>query len=121
VTEEDIHAFVRASIGSVYALELLLLLQRRRDEALPAAELVRELRSSPTAVNEALSRLMAAGLVSEKPAGHYVYAPASAEREQMVAAVDRTYAVKPMTLVKAIMSAPNEKLRMFSDAFKLKE
>jgi hypothetical protein len=39
----------------------------------------------------------------------------------VVADIERTYAVKPITLVKAIMSAPNQKLRMFSDAFRIKE
>jgi hypothetical protein len=31
------------------------------------------------------------------------------------------YTNKPISVIKAIVSAPTEKLRLFSDAFKLKE
>jgi hypothetical protein len=35
--------------------------------------------------------------------------------------LQETYAARPMAVVKAIMTAPNEKLRVFSDAFRLKD
>jgi hypothetical protein len=121
VTEKDVLTFVQNWISSVYSLELLLLMRRERGKAMQPADLVRELRSSPMAVAQALQELKAAGLISESPGGSCTYAPASAEHERVVADIERTYAVKPITLVKAIMSAPNQKLRMFSDAFRIKE
>ena len=34
--------------------------------------------------------------------------------------LEKTYATKPMTVIKAIVNAPTDKLRAFSDAFKFK-
>jgi hypothetical protein len=121
VGEEEVVAFIRAHIGSLYALELLLLVKRDRDNSWRSDQLVRELRSSPTAVAEALSRLLKAGLVTENSSGHYTYEPASPEQERLADEIERLYAGRPISVVKAIVAAPDEKLRVFSDAFKLKE
>lgn len=121
MNEAELIDFVRARIGSVYTLELLLLMKRDPARAWQANDLVRELRSSRTAVAEALGRLSEAGLISGKPDGHYVYAPANAERQQMADAIEKSYASTPFAVMKAIIGAPEQKLRAFSDAFKLKE
>ncbi len=121
VGEEEVVAFIRAHIGSLYALELLLLIKRARGKTWQAGELVRELRSSRTAVAEALNRLLRAGLVAENPSGGYTYAPATAERERLADAIEQAYTSRPISVVRAIVAAPDEQLRVFSDAFKLKE
>ena len=120
VAEEEVYAFVRQSIGSVWTLELLLLLQRNNARVWQADELVRELRSSQTIVDEGLARLRAAGLLSESDGG-YIYRPASPDLQRLADDLQRIYAAKPISVVKAIMTAPNDKLRIFSDAFKLKD
>jgi hypothetical protein len=121
VTDEDIFAFVRASVRSVWALELLLLLRREPTRAWHPEELVRELRSSHAIVAEELSGLQRAGLAGQDNDGRFGYTPLSPRLDDLVTGVQRIYAAKPMAVVKAIMAAPNEKLRIFSDAFKLKE
>jgi hypothetical protein len=108
-------------LGSVYALELFLLMKRVRDRSWNAAELVRELRSSGTAVTEALNRLAGVGFVVENPAGNYTFTPKSPELERLAAEIEMIYTNKPISVIKAIVAAPTEKLRLFSDAFKLKE
>ena len=120
MTEEDVYTFIRDSIGSVWALELLILIQRHNERLWHAEELVRELRSSETIVAEALARLSAAGLVVQT-GDSYLYRPATAHLKHMVEELQKTYAAKPVTVIKAIMAAPNDKLRIFSDAFKLKD
>jgi hypothetical protein len=120
VTEEDVYHFIRDSIGSVWALELLLLLRRSNERLWEPADLVLELRSSDTIVAEALARLTASGLVAETD-GRYEYRPASGMLSGLVEELQRIYATKPVTVIKAIMAAPNEKLRIFSDAFRLKD
>jgi hypothetical protein len=120
VSEEDVYHFIRDSIGSVWALELLLLLRRSNETLWLPDELVRELRSSDTVVAEALGRLAASGLVAETD-GRFAYRPASGSLSAMVEELQRIYATKPVTVIKAIMAAPNEKLRIFSDAFRLKD
>jgi hypothetical protein len=121
VTDDDILAFVRKSIKSVWALELLLLLRREQSRAWAHQELVRELRSSDAIIVEAAASLRAAGFVAAEPGEVYRYAPASAELDHIAAQIEATHAAKPLALAKAIMSAPNDKLRIFADAFKLKD
>ena len=70
MSEEEVIGFIRTYVGSVYTLELLLLLKRNPQKAYwETGDLVRELRSSGTAVADALQRMIAAGLVSEHPPG----------------------------------------------------
>jgi hypothetical protein len=121
LTEAEILDFIRAQIGSVYTLELLILLKRSHGRAWRQDELIRELRSSPTAVADGLARLTRVGLVNEGAESGYAFAPASPELGELAAAVEELYTIRPITVVKAIMSAPVDKLRAFSDAFKLKE
>jgi hypothetical protein len=120
VTDEDIFAFVRVSVRSVWALELLLLLRRDPARAWHPDDLVRELRGSPAIVQDELAALRGAGLVAAAE-GRYRYEPASSVQDHLAAALQETYAARPMAVMKAIMTAPNEKLRIFSDAFKLKD
>jgi hypothetical protein len=120
VTDDEIYLFIQQSIGSVWALEVLLLLRRTAPRTWAEGELVRELRSSDTIVHEALARFSTLGLVVET-GGQHEYRPATAELATLVDEIARIYAARPVSVVKAIMSAPNEKLRIFSDAFRLKD
>ena len=121
MSEEEVIGFIREHIGSVYTLELLLLVKRDRHKSWTIGDLVRELRSSDTAVAEALGRMNLAGLVSQNPEGRYVFAPISVRHEQLAAEIEKAYNSTPMSVVKAIIALPEEKLRAFSAAFKLKE
>jgi len=93
------------NLGSVYAVELLLLIHRVREKGWQAFELVRDLRSNGTAVVEALNRLIEADFVSEDPRGRYVFDPISSEHEIFVAEIEKIYASKPISVAKAIMVA----------------
>jgi hypothetical protein len=121
VIEEEVISFIRMHLGSVYALELFLMMKRVREKSWSVDELVRELRSSGTAVTDALNRLVGVGFVVENPPGNYAFAPKSPELERLAAKIEMIYTNKPISVIKAIVAAPTEKLRLFSDAFKLKE
>jgi hypothetical protein len=121
VTEDELLKFVQNSIKSVWALEMLLLFRRERQRAWNAGNLVRELRSSDSAVAEALVALHGAGFIAATPEGPYRYQAASPELDEIAVRIEKLYAERPLAMAKAIMSAPNEKLRIFSDAFKLKD
>ena len=121
VNEEELLALVRTHIVSVHSLELLLLVKRQRDRSWQTAELVRELRRSSLAVAQSLASLRAAGLVREIADGRISFAPISPQHDRLAAEIEKIYAATPLTLLKAIVAAPDEKLRIFSDAFKLKE
>jgi hypothetical protein len=83
--------------------------------------MIRELRSSPVVIAEALASLTGAGLVVEEQGTRYRYGAASATLDQLVSELEQVYAAKPTTVIKAIVASPTEKLRAFSDAFKFKD
>lgn len=117
---DGVGQFVRSTVRSVWALELLLFM-RRRATAWSVDDLARELRSNRTIVVEALADFDRAGLVREEGAGAYRYAPATPELANLVQDLERVYAERPIALVKEIVSAPNSKIQSFADAFRLKK
>ena len=121
MTEEEVLAFVHSELGSVWALELLIFLKGNPDRNFRLEELVLQLRSSSLAVAQALARLRDNGFADETPGGTYRFAPRSPRHVDMAAAIERISFEKPMTLIKAIAEIPNEKLRNFSDAFKIRD
>jgi biotin operon repressor len=118
-TEDDTVAFVRAAINSVCALELLILLRRERLRSFRPNQLVRELRSSQLAVAQALDHLTKSGLIEEVPEAGYRYQQVSAKLDAICERLESDYARKPVKIIRAILEAPDEKLRTFADAFRL--
>lgn len=121
MNEDEVLAFVHTDIGSVWAVELLIFLMGHPERAWEIKDLVLALRSSSMAVAQAMTRLRAAGFISEKSPGTYRFEPRSSRHLEMAAAIQKLSAQKPMTLAKAIAEIPNEKLRNFSDAFKFRD
>lgn len=119
--EEDVIGFVSATIKSIWALELLLLMRATRQQAWSAEDLVRELRASMLVVHEALTQLSQAGLLADDAAGLLYYRPASPQLASFVDDTESLYRAKPLAVINAIASAPNDKLRIFADAFRLKD
>jgi hypothetical protein len=121
ISDETVLDFVAAVFKSVWALELLLALKRDPTRAWRAADIIRELRSSQTVATEALHNLVAAGLVTADDNGNYRYRAGSPVIDEIVAALEKLYAVKPTAVIERIVSSPNTKLQILSDAFRIKE
>jgi hypothetical protein len=102
VTEDDLLAFVAGTLGSIWALELLTLLKRDPARGWDPATLVQELRSSSIVIDEALERLHGAGLVAKDSSGLHRYRAASPHLDAMVRELEKVYAEKPMTVIRAI-------------------
>lgn len=119
VISDDLLSFIRASIRSTWALELLLLMRKQAPRASTPEELTLALRATPTLVGACLNQLQKAGLVvREESGGAWRYAPAAPALDQIVAELEATYAEKPVTIVNAIMAAPTDQLKSFADAFR---
>ncbi|HVY88860.1 MAG TPA: hypothetical protein VG942_08325 [Hyphomonadaceae bacterium] len=112
-------AFVRTSIPSIWALELVLLLRRAAPGYLTPEEIVQLLRATPNLIERLLERLAKAGLVVRNQDGAYRFECASPELEQLCDALATAADERPIALRDAIISAPNEKLRDLADAFRL--
>lgn len=122
ISEETALAFAGSTIKSVWALELLFLLHQDGERSWSPDELIRELRSSSVVVSDALASLQRAKLVRQIEDGRYCYGANPAESSgQMVDELKKIYAVRPVAVVRAIATAPNDKLRLLSDAFRFKE
>lgn len=120
MVEKEILSFVQAAMRSVWSLELLLFLRRNRQRSWQDGELIRELRGSEMIVSRAIQDVRLVGLAARDENGT-VYLPLSPALENMADEIEKLYAAKPMTVIDAIVKAPDEKLRLFSDAFKLKD
>jgi hypothetical protein len=121
VKDTEVLNFVRTSIGSVWALEMLLVVGGRPERAWRLDELVRELRSSPAAIAGAVRLLENAGLVASVGDNLCRYQPASPELDYIGELVRKVYAAKPARVVTAIFESPKDKLHAFAEAFKFKD
>jgi hypothetical protein len=117
--DSDLAEFAEHSFGSVWALELLLLLRRDAPRRWSNEELVQELRSSDAVVGQSVERLMVAGLVLAEDDGAVRYAPASDHQHALVVRLEEEYGKRPAAIRRLILQGP-EKLRHFSEAFRLK-
>jgi DNA-binding IclR family transcriptional regulator len=118
--EDAVLAFVRDTIRSVWSLELLLLLQRDVARSWQIPELVAALHANTQVVTESLAALGSAGLVRMSEQGLYHYGPTTSRLADNVAELVALYGRKPVTVVRAILSAPNTKIRTFADAFRFR-
>jgi hypothetical protein len=121
VNDPDLEAFVRGSIRSVWALELMLLLRGAPGRAWTEAELVRELRGSPTIAAEALDGLQAGGLVARLEDGRVSYAPIAPALGALADRLAAAYRERPGRVIRAIAGTPSDRLQSFADAFRFRE
>lgn len=96
-------SFVRASLPSIWALEILLLLRSRAGEHVSNDFIVREMRATPSLVSEALSRLASAGLVQRLENDDAYFAPSSPELAVMCAELDAVNRERPVALRNVIL------------------
>jgi hypothetical protein len=102
----------------MWALELLLLLQRDQDRVWTAAALVRELRASTGLVDDNLSRFGRHGLVLESEQG-WRFQPASPRLALLVASLGDLYRQRPMHVMSLI--ARTDALQSLADAFRIRK
>lgn len=102
VPEERLASFIRATFGSVWTLDALLLLAEDEARAWSAPDLVEAMRASDLIVDQALEQLVAAGLVVIEREGRARYAPVSATLAEQVDRTRMLYATSPDRVRRAI-------------------
>ncbi|HTV30323.1 MAG TPA: hypothetical protein VMF32_21415, partial [Xanthobacteraceae bacterium] len=78
-------------------------------------------RASPSAVAEGLAELRRFGVIASDPHGAFRFAASSAASEQLAVELAELYSRKPRAIMHAILSAPNDRIRTFADAFRLRK
>lgn len=119
MSDADVMAFVREHVGSVWGLELLLLLRRDPARCWASAELVSEMRASQNLVTDNLARLERSGLVVADDAGCYRYSPASPVLDNLCERLEAEYRERPVAVVNMI-AKPANPLQSLADAFKFR-
>jgi hypothetical protein len=101
----ELSDFIRASFGSVWTLEVLLVLMKAPERAWSRRELVEHLRSSEAIVVEATHRLAASGLANRQADGVTHYAPCSPDLDRLAKTLQAEYARAPIAVRRTIVSA----------------
>jgi hypothetical protein len=121
VIPEDVIRILNHHVGSLWALELILLMRRTREREWSPRALDRELRASPGVIGLELPLLVVAGIVRETEPGKYRYEPASAELDATVERLATCYRDFPVATVRHVAShASNRSLLAFLEAFRFR-
>lgn len=120
VDDSAIHRFMRSAFGSIWSLELLLLLRSRPEHRWTRDELIDALRASEQVLTRSTADLVAAGLVSIDEEARACYAPASPGLEETVAAVAAFYASRPAAVRRIIVGGSADSVVNFADAFRFR-
>ena len=97
------------------------MLLERPAQATTVSQLLARMRSSfltEADVRRHLNAFEACGLAAERD-GRYSRAPADAQMEAALDALVKLYNERPVTLIRAIYARGEERIRAFSDAFKI--
>lgn len=114
----EVEEFIRAYVPSIWALELLLLLQRDPARSWTPSALVKELRASAGLVDDNLSRFERHGLILHSDQG-WQFQPANAKLAELAAGLSALYRERPMHVMNMI--ARSDALRSLADAFRIKK
>jgi hypothetical protein len=117
----ELKEFLQRFFDSVESIEIVALLQRS-STAFWTAEAVSQQLGIPVGIVTAKLDSMAPHvLVRGHQTGAYRYAPASDETNRSVTELLQVYSEQRPTIINAIYSANLDRLRAFSDAFRLKK
>ena len=118
---DDLVRFVQTHLGSVWALKMMLAMRAESDQPWSVDALVRELRASPPLIEELLDRFQRIGLAMRQDDLTWCWQPATPEMVELAKGVAEAYAVMPFGVIQAIAEAPEDRLRQFADAFRLRK
>jgi len=114
-----VEKFIRRHIDSVEQLEVLILLRENPEREWSAASVARELRSTTSAIQLRLDRLVDHRFVTKSHNGTYSFdaqAQIASEIDELIA----TYRTRRTTIIEMIFAAPSDSVRSFADAFRLR-
>jgi hypothetical protein len=106
-------------IESVQQLEILLLLRAASDKEWSPEEVARALVTEVESSEDWLERMTRARLITSN-GDSYRYAPATAEMEGAIDGLAESYAKYRVAVIALIFSKPSERVRTFSDAFRIR-
>ncbi|HEX4086662.1 MAG TPA: hypothetical protein VHY22_17250 [Chthoniobacteraceae bacterium] len=120
---ESLQRFLRLSIPTFQAAELLLFLASHPERPFTAVEIEEGMK--PTVISAAAIKLYLNSLKDQKLIegemdSGYRFAPASAELKEAVLDLNHAYNERPVTLIRTIYAIAESKIQSFADSFRLK-
>lgn len=119
--QPHISEFLRRVVRSAWGLELLLLMRATQSRSWTSIELSAELRGSVPLVEDILGVFVRSQIVALEDGRRYRYSPAERSTENLISDLAKMHRDYPLTVVKEILRAPNDKIQSFVDAFRLKQ
>lgn len=117
----ELRRFIGQHLDSVESIEILLLLRRSPDTYWAAEATAGQLSIRLPNAAAKLDALSRSGLLAMGgQTGAYRYAPRTEELRSAVDLLADAYANRPVSIINTIYSGNREKLRAFSDAFRMK-
>ena len=117
---DDVVNFLQTHLGSIWALEMMLVLHHSKDRTWTVEHLVREMRAADQLVAGLLDRFQRLGLVTESN-GSWRWDVQSPDMVELTQKVSEAHAVTPFAVIQAIAETPEQRLRQFADAFRLRK
>jgi len=117
---QDVHQFLHQNIDSVEQLEVLLLLWGRPERGWTAEDVATAIYSHPSSVVRRLRMLLGQGLLREREAGCFQYAPRTSALHDTVTRLNHMYRERRVAIITLIASKPIDNVRAFSDAFRIR-
>jgi len=100
--DPDLRAFIRQSVPSVLALEVLLFLRARPAESWTSESLARALRNNASSCDAIMAAFASRGLLVRRGTD-YVYAPETPALELMAERLDHAYRERRVSVINAIV------------------
>ena len=117
---QDLAEFIWGAIDRLETLETLLLLQASPEKSWTLEQLMHDMRSSQLAAEQTTTVLVSRGLISLEN-GAYRFHPRTPELEATAARLAACYRERRVAVIRTIFSRPNEAVRSFADAFRIKK
>jgi predicted ArsR family transcriptional regulator len=119
----EVTRLIAEHITSVEQLEILLLLRSTPEREWSAHQVSDAIRTSEQSAARRLEDLHARGFLSARGDSppHYTYSPSSRSLGDAVSSLASSYAALRYTVIDAIFSKPIQNLRVYADAFRLRE
>ena len=120
---KDVAQFVIEYVDSIEQLEVLLLVHATAPKEWDGPTVARELRIDAGSAARRLASMAARGLLvaSDPAAGRYRFEPRSAELKRGVELLAETYEERRVSIITLIFSKPNDTIRSFADAFRIRK
>lgn len=116
----QVKQFIGSHISSVAQLEVLLLLFEHRERVWTAHEVAQSLYAGAPVIKQLLDELLAGSLLLKVDDQSYQYDLAPTRFDRAVGELAELYRSRRFAITAYIHSRPTDKLRTFSDAFRLR-